>query len=171
MSVPEVIAPAFVPNLDDIDDVILFALGGDKVGTGEPGPLGVTIWDGLMKPFPLNDEGKAVVTYDLPYAVYTSNVGLDTHRRVCGGTARTSTFWAIQYVGADRWQTKWAGKRIRDALRGRLTVAGRRTGIPICDVSPRIWRDDDAIRPDGTPLYYGVDEYAVSAPRMTTGGP
>lgn len=165
----------FVPDQDDVDDVVLYLLGGDKVDTGEFGPLGIAIFRGQQAPFQTSphphmpEVSLPVVHYNLPYATYTSNVGLDTHRRICGDGSRVSTFFAVTYVGEDQWQAKWAGQRIRDALRPRLTVAGRKTGKPLVDVSPRIWRDDDVMRPDGSPLYYGIDEYAVSTAR-TVGG-
>jgi len=157
-----------VSTVETIDDVILAILAGDKLDTGEMGPLGVAVFDGEQRPFltdpPGDPNGKAVVTYALPYAVYNSNVGLPFNRRLAGRETRNSTFCAIQFVGGSRWQAKWAGQQIRDALSGRrLTVAGLKTGLISVEASPRIWRSDDAIRPDGAPVYYGVDEYAVGA--------
>lgn len=157
-----------------IDDVVLEILAGDELDTGELGPLGVAIFRGEQKPFLENDEGKAVVTYKLPYAVYSSNVGLPFNRRLSGRNTRNSTFCAIQFVGGDQWQAKWAGTQIREALVDRrLEVDGIPTGLVSVEASPRIWRSDDAIRTDGQPVYYGVDEYAVgtsSRRRMPVGG-
>jgi len=164
-----------VSTVETIDDVILEILAGAELSTGEPGPLGVAIFDGEQKPFLEDAEGKAVVTYNLPYAVYTANVGLPFNLRLSGRHTRNSTFCAIQFVGGSRWQAKWAGQAIRDALAGRrLQVDDLPTGLISVETSPRIWRSDDAIRPDGSPVYYGVDEYAVGASsrrRMPVGGP
>ena len=149
---------------ETIDDVILEILAGNQLDTGELGPLGVAVFRGEQKPFLINEEGKAVVTYKLPYAVYSSNVGLPFNRRLSGRQTRNSTFCAIQFVGGDQWQAKWAGKAIRDALVDRrVVVGGIPTGLISVEASPRIWRSDDAIRTDGQPVYYGVDEYAVGA--------
>lgn len=149
---------------DTIDEAILAILAGDELNTGDMGPLGVAIFDGEQKPFLENEEGKAVVTYNLPYAVFTSNVGLPYARRLTGRQTRNSTFCAIQFVGGTREQAKWAGQQIRDALIGRrLVLDDLPTGLIEVEASPRIWRSDDAIRPDGFPVYYGVDEYAVGA--------
>ena len=161
-------------TVENIDDVILAILAGGTLNSGDPGPLGVTIFDGEQKPFLTDDDGKSVVTYNLPYAVYNSNVGLPFNRRLAGRETRNSTFCAIQFVGGTRWQAKWAGVKIREALSGRrLAVDGTPTGLISVEGSPRIWRSDDAITTDGAPVYYGVDEYAVGSSlrrRMPVGG-
>ena len=122
------------------------------------------------------DNSTKVVTYDLPYAVFHSSLGDEpesaANERLTGDRGRLSVFFTMTYVGADRRQSKWAGQKIRDALRGRRpSVSGHRMWKVSVEESQRVRRDDDAIRPDGSPLFYGVDNYAVSitiAPKAST---
>lgn len=132
-----------------VDNVILTALEA----------TGVNIHDGLV----VVDNTTNVVSYPLPYAAYYSSIGDDDNRRLAGRKVRRSVFFSVVYVGADRNQTKWAGEKIRAALQGkRFVIPGHRTWLCDLQESQRIRRDDDAIRPDGSPLFYGVDNYAVS---------
>lgn len=132
-----------------VDDVVLAALAA----------TGVDIHDGLVHA----DNSTNTVTYELPYAVYYSSVGDDDNPRLSGRKGRRSVFFSVAYVGLDRNQTKWAGEKIRAALQGkRFVVPGYRTWLCDLQESQRVRRDDDAIRPDGSPLFYGVDNYAVS---------
>jgi hypothetical protein len=120
---------------------------------------GVPIHDGYVP----SDSSGQTVTYPLPYAVYYSSVGDEHTPRLSGGYTRTAVFFSITYVGATRDQAKWAGELIRGQLSClRLTLEDRRTWLVELDESQRVRRDDDAIRPDGLPLFYGVDNYAVS---------
>ena len=102
------------------------------------------------------------MNYPLPYVVYYSSVGDDSNRRLSGRLARRSVFFTVTYVGLDRNQTKWAGEKVRAALQSRrFVVPGHRTWLCELLESQRVRRDDDAIRPDGSPLYYGVDNYQL----------
>lgn len=104
-----------------------------------------------------------VVTYPMPYAVYYSSVGDDDNRRLSGRKGRRSVFFTLTYVGLDRNQTKWAGELLRDTLQGRrIHVPGHKTWLCELLESQRIRRDDEAVRPDGSPVFYGVDNYALS---------
>lgn len=121
------------------------------------------VMDGLVEA----DNSSKVVTFPLPYAVYYSSLGDDPptpeNGRMSGQRGRRSVFFSVIYVGADRQSAKHAGQRIRDQLAGhRLAVPGHRTWLISVEESQRVRRDDDAIQPDGSPLFYGVDEYAVS---------
>lgn len=119
---------------------------------------GIDINDGYVDV----DAGTNVVSYPLPYAVFHSSIGDDDNRRLGGRKTRRSVFFTVTYVGRNRDQTKWAGEKIRAALHGkRLVVAGHRMGLVDLQESQRIRRDDDAVRPYGSPLFYGVDNYAV----------
>ena len=105
-----------------------------------------------------------VIDVPLPYAVYVSSTGDEVGQRAAGRGTQTSTYFSFRVVGEDRRQVKAAAKKLRDMVMGtRLTVNGRRAWRPTIEVSSRIWRDDEAVRPDGRPLFYGVDEYAVKA--------
>lgn len=148
-----------------VDDAVLARLG-DLVA-GEKyryfrSSVGVTIHDGLFDARP--ETGLVVVTYPLPYAVFYSSVGDDdpNTRRLSADITRDSVFFSFTYVGLDRQQAKWAGEQIRAQMkRWRPTVAGYRTEVVQLLESQRVRRDDEAIRPDGSPLFYGVDNYAV----------
>lgn len=119
----------------------------------------VTVHDGLV----LADNTTNIVTYDVPYAVYYSSVGDDDNRRLSGRKGRRSVFFSVTYVGLTREQAKWAGEKVRAALQGkRLAIPGYRSWLCELQESQRVRRDDDAIRPDGSPLFYGVDNYALS---------
>ncbi|MET1061742.1 MAG: hypothetical protein ABWX71_02505 [Aeromicrobium sp.] len=126
-------------------------------------PDAMLVHDGLV----VADNTSNVVEYELPYAVYYSSLGDDPpseqNERLTGRRGRRSIFWSVTYVGADRNQAKWAGQKVRDALSGRrVVVAGHRSWLITVEESQRVRRDDDAIRPDGSPLFYGVDNYSVS---------
>jgi hypothetical protein len=111
------------------------------------------------------DNSGNTVEYPLPYLIYTSSIGSDTHApRLSGDYGLRSVFFSIMYVGEDRNQAKWAGEKVRAALRrARLSGTGiRKSGLIHLDESQRVRRDDDAIREDGTPLFYGVDLYSVT---------
>lgn len=136
-----------------VDDVVLATLRAS----------GVEIHDGLVEA----DNTTNVVVYETPYAVYYSSVGDDPpteeNMRMTGQRGRRSVFFTVIYVGLDRNQAKWAGEKIRNAISGRrLVIPGFRSWRVGLEESQRIRRDDDAIRPDGSPLFYGVDNYAVS---------
>lgn len=123
--------------------------------------LGFEIYDGLMD---VRDPASNVVTYPVPYAMYFSSVGDDDEdtRRLSAHIPRDSVFFTFTYVGLDRNQTKAAGEQIRGRLRRwRPVIAGLKCEIVQVLESQRVRRDDDAVRPDGSPLFYGVDNCAV----------
>lgn len=127
-------------------------------------PLPFVTHDGLLDP-PEDGDSK-VVTYPLPYAVYYSSIGSDDSRtlpRLIARPTMRSSLIQLTYVGTDRNQAKWAGEQIRSLLSGqRITVPGYRSWLCSHEESQRIRRDDDAVRPDGSPLYYGVDIYTLA---------
>lgn len=120
---------------------------------------GLTVCDGYV---PTENDGKKV-TVPVPYAVFYSSVGDDSRPRLAGRNMRRSVFFAVTYVGLSREQAKWAGEKVRAVLEGhRVTVVGHdAVGLIQLLESQRVRRDDDAIAPDGAPLFYGVDNYAI----------
>lgn len=123
---------------------------------------GVTIYDGLVEV----DNSTNVVSYPTPYAVFYSSIGDDDNRRLNGRDARRSVYFTVIYVGLDRNQAKWAGEKIRERLQyHRPVVTGWRSWPIQLQESQRVRRDDDAVRPDGSPLFYGVDNFAASVTR------
>lgn len=144
----------------DVDDVILARLreahppleGEDRVH------------DGFV---PLTNPDAKVIGAALPYLVYYSNLGADSNRRLTGVNARRSVFFQVTYVGDSREQAKAVGQRARAALADRvLTIPGRKSWRVLFDESQRVRRDDDAARPDGSPLFYGVDTYYLAITRQ-----
>lgn len=115
--------------------------------------------------FELPPEGveRKEVPYETPYAVYYSSVGDDDRRRYSGQNARRSVFFAIHYIGETPEQAKWLGEKIAGLLRDRqIDVPGHKAWRCLGGTSVRIRRDDEVVRPDGSPLFYGVDDYAIA---------
>lgn len=148
-----------------VDDVVLATLRS----------TGVDVFDGGAHVDPLSlpelmAGTKRTVTYDLPYLVYYSSIGDVTQRMMSGRRIRQAVYFSITFVGIDRNQAKWAGEAARAVLEGqRLDIPGYRSWLCSLDSSMRVFRDDDAIRPDGSPLFYGTDDYAVSVALKPTG--
>lgn len=145
-----------------VDDAVLDLLRAaiPPIDADGNGTLEDRVHDGFV---PTADPDSKVVTAALPYVVYYSNFGDDHNPRLDGRSGRRSVFFQVSYVGASRDQAKWAGERQRAALTGtRPSIPGLRTWLINVEESQRVRRDDDAARPDGSPLFYGVDTYAVS---------
>lgn len=143
-----------------VDDVVLGALRAIP---------NLNVHDNYLQVDDQDAEGRDIVTYAMPYVVFSSAVGDDDNRRLSGRERRRSVPFWLTYVGLTREQTKWCGEKCRAALKGRrLDVPGYRTWLVELEESQRVWRDDEAARPDGAPIYYGVDAYAVSI--TPTGG-
>lgn len=121
------------------------------------------VHDGFV---PVDDPDANIITATLPYLVYYSTLGDDSNWRLAGYQARRSVFFQVTYVGADRNQAKWAGEQQRAALADHaITIPGRKSWRVLLGESQRIRRDDDAARPDGSPIFYGIDLYAVAVTR------
>lgn len=124
---------------------------------------GVTLYDGMSLAPPKVGEPR-VITEPVPFAVFYGSLGYDDrgeHRN--GYPSRRSVYWSVIYVGLSRDQALWVGERQREALRGKaLIVPGHKSWRVSVESSQVVRRDDDAIRPDGKPLFYGTDEYAAS---------
>jgi hypothetical protein len=129
------------------------------------------VWDGETGIDPFS-QTKETVTYDVPFATYASAVGDDDNTRLTGRKVRRSVPFYLIYVGSTREQAKWAGERLRLKLqRHRLVIPGTRVWPIQLEESQRVRRDDNVMRPDGSPLYYGTDAYAVSIMLTQTGVP
>lgn len=115
-----------------------------------------------------------VVQYPVPFATYASSIGADANPRLTGRPVRRSMFFSITYVGGTMDQAKWAGERLRLKLQRHRPVIDGYTCWPIlhnAEESRRIRHDDNVMRPDGSPLYYGIDDFAVSIMFTQTGVP
>lgn len=131
-----------------VDDVVLAALK----------EIGVAVHDSEVTV----DTTTKVVKVGLPYAAYHSSIGDDADPRLDGRNTIRTPYFSITYVGEDRNQAKALGEKIRNALEGRrFAISGRRAWLCRLDESTRVFRADDAIRPDGRPLFYGVDSYSL----------
>jgi hypothetical protein len=112
------------------------------------------------------DNSGKTVTFPTPYYVYESSTGDDSQKsteRLSGPGDKRSHFFTIGYVGDTAEQARAAGAKAHAAFRrARITGAGiRNSGFITVDEAQRIRRDDDAINPDGHPLYRGVSLCSV----------
>jgi hypothetical protein len=138
-----------------VDDAIIAKLKG----------VDLAVMDGFV---PTENDGK-VVNYPLPFVVYYSSVGVESRLRLSGRRSQRTVGFMVTYVGIDRNQAKAAGERARSALVGqRLEIAGHKVGLIDLLTSPWVWRDDDMIRPDGKPVFYGRDTYEVPIVKAPT---
>lgn len=135
-------------------------------GSGYLSNLGFPIYDSqthITQVAPGSDP--VVVDYPVPFATYSSSVGDDDLRRLSGRRVRRSVFFSFTYVGVSRTQAKWAGEALRAALEMHRPDLAGHASWPIqllVGGSQRVRRDDAVMRPDGSPLFYGIDDYAVS---------
>lgn len=133
------------------------------------GDANLPIWVGETGIDPLTTT-VVRVDFPVPFATYTSAVGDDDNMRLSGRRVRRSVPFYLIYVGSTLDQTKWAGERLRLKLeRHRLAVSGLRSWPIRLEESQRVRRDDNVMRPDGSPLWYGIDSYAVSIMFTQTG--
>jgi hypothetical protein len=104
------------------------------------------------------DETAKVIAVPLPYLVYSSSPGYDRGIRFAGSvTGRVSEF-RLTGVGESERQAKWVLNEAYKVLnRRRLNGALIKSSNDSQDVR----RDDDYTRPDGKPLFFGVERYAV----------
>ena len=65
----------------------------------------------------------------------------------------------VTLVGPTAEKVRWASQRLRDALHGPLTVAGRNAWRPEEDGGPPVQRDDDV----SPPLYYLPVQYRLQS--------
>jgi hypothetical protein len=134
----------------DVDSAILALL--------EALPL--TVYDGEV---PADTTDTQVVTADIPYLVFYSDLGLDSRGRMGRRPTRRAVRFQVTYVGSTREQAKWAGERQRTALSGtRLTLPGHKAWVISIDTSLRVRPDDDVRTPDGRRLFYGADQYTTA---------
>lgn len=119
------------------------------------------------------DNSTNVVAYPTPFLVYYSTIGDNHNYRLSGQYGRLSKFFTVMYVGLTPEQARGAGEKARAALCGkRVSGAGIHRSWPIdLEESQTVRRDDDAINPEGRPLYTGVDHYAVSVTLNASGVP
>ena len=109
------------------------------------------------------------VDIPLPYAIYYSSIGDDHNPRLSGRRMRRSVFFGYTYVGKTQEQAKAAGERLHDALEGvRFVIPGHRSWQVQCLESQRVRKDDTAIHRDGSPLFYGVENYDLAYMRKTS---
>jgi hypothetical protein len=113
-----------------------------------------------------SDNSGKTVTYPTPYFVYESSTGDDEQastERLSGPGDKRSHFFSLAYVGDTAEQARAAGAKAHAAFRyTRIAGSGiRSSGFITVDESQRVRRDDDAITPDGHPLYRGVSLCSV----------
>ncbi len=111
-----------------------------------------------------------VVDIPLPYATYMSSFGDDSEPRLNGKNAQREKFFRFYVAGISHEQVVAAIAWIRAQLEGfRVTIPdGREVSLAVVDSSPLIFRDDGAVRPDGKPIFAGLDNYTVRFPIKRT---
>ena len=119
------------------------------------------------------DNDTNVVEYPTPFLFYAASIGDNHNPRLSGQYGRLSKFFTVGYIGLTPEQAMLAGQKARAALCGkRVSGAGiGRSWLIGIDESQRVRRDDDAINPDGRPLFAGFDLYSVSVTLDSTGVP
>ncbi len=152
-----------------VDEAILARLGTKQDAyTYHDAATNLTVYDGLWN---ARKQGEpSVVDFPLPYATFYSSLGDDDRltQRLGAGIPRIEVPFQFTYVGLDRNQAKAAGERIRARLkRWRPVIDGLTTEFVQVTSSQRIRPDNDVVRPDGSPLFYGVDTYAVGVRSIT----
>ena len=124
---------------------------------------GITIHEGLVEVETTPEGQPNVLLYDVPYCVYASNVGDVDNPRLTGRPRRRSVYFRLFYVGDDQWQTKATGEALQAAIAGkRFDIPGVKSWPVQLLTSQQVRRDDDMIRPDGSPVFYGVDDYDLA---------
>ena len=102
----------------------------------------------------------------MPFTIYNSSIGDDDNRRLSGRKGRLSVYFRCRFVGLSPEQVKLEGEKVRAVLADRkITVPGHKTWLCQLLTSQAVYRDDDAIRPDGSPLFQSIDDYALSITR------
>lgn len=160
--------------MKEVADAVLAITGFKRMVNGTlvevPGTadLGFDVWDGESHirrlPGSLDNPLPIVIVLDTPFAVFGSSLGTDSNRRLSGEHARRSTMFTFMYIGDTREQAEACGQDLRDLLQDqRLDVQGHKSWLVTLQESQRIWRDNEAVRRNGDPLFYGVDIYAVGA--------
>lgn len=115
----------------------------------------LNVYDGFVDA----DETEKVIDVPLPYVVFYSSPGSDRDGRLCGGVGGRVLQFSVTGVGGDRQQAKWALDKARAALsRQRLNTALIRRS----DDNQPVRREDVYTRPEGLPLFYGIDQYGVA---------
>lgn len=129
--------------------------------------VGVHVYDGDFDARP--GAGQRQVNYKLPYAIYHSSTGREDPdtQRLSADIPRDQARFSLKVVGTDRKQTKWAIERLQARLRRlRPVVSGFNCDVVEHDSSAEIYPDETAVQQDGTPLFYGVERFAVGVRRV-----
>lgn len=140
------------------DDDLLAMLDASPVLVFVPeGESGVpnAVYDGYVDV----DETAKVINVPLPYLVFYSTPGYDNDERFCGDVGGRVVEFTITGVGQDRNQAKWVLDQARTML-NRKRLNGnliKRSGD-----NQAVRREDTFTRPDGEPLFYGIDQYGVA---------
>lgn len=140
-----------------VDDEILTLLAVSPFHLYDPSVTATVnaIFDG----YPEADETEKVISIPLPYLVYVTTPGYDNDPRQCGDVGGRVLEFQVTAVGRSQRQAKWALDHAREALsRKRLG----RALIVRSEDNLYVRRDDEFTRPDGGPLFLGVDRYAVA---------
>lgn len=121
---------------------------------GDPGVPNAVYWGYLDV-----DETEKVIRVPLPYIVFNSSPGYDRDKRQSGHVGGRVLEFDLKGVGDSERQAKWVLDQARTVL-SRKFLNGNL--IIRSDDNERVKREDDFALPDGKPLFFGVDKYAVA---------
>lgn len=140
-----------------IDDEILALLAVSPFHLYDAGAVATP--NAIFEGYPQADETEKIIAVPLPYLVYVTTPGFDNDLRQCGDVAGRVLEFQIAAIGEAQWQAKWALDHARAVL------SRRRLGRALIRRSPDnlyVRRESEFTRPDGGPLFHGVDRYAVA---------
>lgn len=133
-------------------------------------PLAAAVVARLQEPTNLNvhvghvtdsDAEAKTVSAQLPYVRINAGIGFKPSERA-GGRAGSALRFTISYTGASEDQTRAVAHAVRAWMKATVTADGRDYRIRL-DESEEVLITVDPTwnRPDGGPLYYGIDDYVV----------
>ncbi|WP_232676676.1 hypothetical protein [Nocardioides sp. R-C-SC26] len=135
------------------DDVVL--------GVLRSAHANLEVYDGDVR---LSDADRLakVISVPLPYLVFHSAPGSDRAQSLAGTSGARLLTFRVTFVGGSREEAKAASEIAEGVLKEQVLSfpAGERL-VTRTDNNLPVRRDDAWTRPQGKPLFYGVDEYVV----------
>lgn len=134
-------------------------------------PLAAAVVARLKTPTNLNvhvgrvtdsDDSAKTISAPLPYVRINAGVGFNTSERL-GGRGGGALRFTIGISGITEDQTRAVARAVRGWMNGAtLTVDGKTRRVWLDDLEETFIRVDEVwSRPDGGPIYYGLDRYFV----------
>lgn len=106
------------------------------------------------------DDNEKTISAPTPYAVFYTAPDYPEGRSLAGPAGVGIQDFQVNFVGETREQAEWACEKSRAALDDKRLPDGGVIRRGTANLTIR--RDDVWTRPDGGPLFYGVDRYSVA---------